>query len=127
MFTGLSEKEIVENIKGAQVTYVFRFKRRDGARDPPILLTFKDRVLPQRVFLGSMAYYVSEYIKPPLQCYNCQRFGHVAGACWGKRRCAMCSGDSEIQSCKAEVPKCPNCEGEHGAWFYGCEQFVQAN
>ncbi len=47
---------------------------------------FKDGVLPQKVFLGSMAYNVKEYIKLLLHCYNCQRFGHVAGSCRGKRR-----------------------------------------
>lgn len=126
MFAGLSEKEILENVKGAQVTDVVRFKRRDGAGDPPILLTFKDGVLPQRVFLGSMVYQVREYIKPPLRCYNCQKFGHVAGSCRGKRKCAKCGGDHIIQNCKAETPKCPNCDGDHAAGFYGCEHFVQA-
>lgn len=86
MFAGLSEKEILENVKGAQVTDVVKFKRRDGAGDPSILLTFKDGVLPQRVFLGSMAYYVREYIKPTLCCYYCQKFGHVAGSCRGKKK-----------------------------------------
>ncbi|ROK87097.1 hypothetical protein DPX16_10237 [Anabarilius grahami] len=42
VFAGLSEKEILENVKGAQVTDVMRFKRRDGAGDLPVLLTFKD-------------------------------------------------------------------------------------
>lgn len=77
VFAGLSEKEMLENIKGGQVTDVVRFKRRDGAGDPPVL--FKDSVMPQRVFLGSMEYYVREYIKPPLRCYNCQ----VWACCWG--------------------------------------------
>jgi len=126
MFAGLSEKEILENVKGAQVTDVAKFRRRDGAGDPPILLTFKDSVLPQRVFLGSMAYHVREYIRPPLRCYNCQKFGHVAGSCRGKRKCAKCGGDHIVQNCKAETPKCSNCDGDHAAGYYGCEHFVQA-
>lgn len=49
---------------------MMRFKRRNGAGDP-VLLTFKDGILPQRVFLGSMAYNVREYIIPLLRCYKC--------------------------------------------------------
>lgn len=126
VFAGLSEKEIFENVKGAQVTDVMRFKRRDGTGDEPVLLTFKDGTLPQRVFLGNMAYNVKEYIKPPLRCYNCQKFGHIAGACRGKRKCAKCGGDHIIQNCKAEAPKCPNCDGDHAAGFHGCECFGRA-
>lgn len=103
-----------------------RFKSRNGVRDPPTPVMFKDGVLQQRVFLGSMAYQMREYIKPPLHCYNCQRFGHVAGSCRGKRKCAKCGGDHAIQNCKAEAPKCPNCDGDHAAGFRCCERFVQA-
>lgn len=35
-------------------------------------------------------------------------------------------GDHSIQNCEAEAPKCPNCDGNHAAGFYGCERFVQA-
>lgn len=31
-----------------------------------------------------------------------------------------------IQNCKAEAPKCPNCDGDHAAGFHSCECFVQA-
>ena len=52
--------EILDNVKGGQVTEVLRFRCREGADgDPPVLLTFSDSVLPQRV-LGSMAYQVRE-------------------------------------------------------------------
>lgn len=127
VFAGLSEKEILENVKGGQVTEVLRFRRREGADgDPPVLLTFTDNVLPQRVFLGSMAYQVREYIRPPLRCYNCQQFRPVAGSCRGKRKCAKCGGDHVIQNCEAEAPKCPNCGGDHAAAFRGCMHSVQA-
>ena len=47
VFADLSEKEILENVKGGQVTEVLRFGHRDGADgDPPVLLTFTDSVLP---------------------------------------------------------------------------------
>ena len=59
VFAGLSEKEILENVKGGQVTEVLRFGRREGVDgDPLVLLTFTD----------SVAYQVREYIRPPLRC-----------------------------------------------------------
>lgn len=52
VFAGLSEKEILENVKGAQVTDVMRYKRRDGAGDPPLLLTLKMVYCHRECFLG---------------------------------------------------------------------------
>ena len=73
-----------------------------------------------------MAYQVREYIRPLLRCYNCQRFGHAAGSCWGKRKCAKCGEDHVIQNCEAEALKCPNFGGDHAAVFCGCMHSVEA-
>ncbi len=43
---------------------------------------------PKEVTLGYMTYNVREYVPKPMRCYNCQRFGHTASTCKGKRRCA---------------------------------------
>lgn len=32
-----------------------------------------------------MTYNVREYVPKPMRCYNCQRFGHTASTCKGKR------------------------------------------
>ena len=127
LWAGLSDQEIMDNIKGAEVVEVKRFRSREGARsDPPVLLTFRDLQLPSRVLLGSMAYRVAEYIRPPLRCYKCQRYGHIADACRGVQRCAKCGGDHGIKECTAEAPKCPNCGGDHTAAYRECEHTVRA-
>lgn len=128
VYSGLTEKEILDNVKPrGLVTDVRRFKPRVGVEGgPPVQITFNNDMLPERVFIGSLAYRVKEYIRPPLRCFNCQRFGHVAGSCRGKRKCAKCGGDHAIQECKAEDPKCPNCGESHAAAFRGCRYFVQA-
>jgi len=106
---------------------VLRFKRREGNDgDSPVLLTFAKSALPERVYLGSMAYRVREYIRPPLRCYKCQKSGHVAGSCRGKQKCVKCGDDHDIKECKAESPKCCNCGGDHAAAFRGCEHFDRA-
>lgn len=127
VYSGLSEQEILDNIKGGSVVGVMRFKRKEGdERDSPVLLTFAGNVLPEVMYLGSMAYRVREYIRPPLRCFNCQRFGHTASSCRGKRRCAKCGQEHEIKECKAETSRCCNCGGDHMAAFRGCEHFIQA-
>ena len=127
LYAGLAEKEILENIEGGEVTDVKRFRSKEGARgDPPVLLTFKESQLPDRVCLGSMVYRVREYIRPPLRCYNCQRYGHIADACHGKRKCAKCGGDHGIKECDADSSKCANCGGNHGAADKDCEHTIQA-
>lgn len=127
IWSGMTEKEILDNIKGGQVIEAKRLKSREGGNwDSPVLLVFAGDVLPTRVYLGCMSYQVREYIRPPLRCYNCQRFGHVAGSCRGKRRCMKCGEDHDIKACKAVVPKCSNCGGDHIAAFRGCEYFSKA-
>lgn len=83
--------EIKANLKGGSVRNVRRLQvNREGARrdSESILLEFVSEVLPKKVTLGFMSYNVREYIPIPMRCYNCQRFGHTAKTCKGRRRCA---------------------------------------
>ena len=75
-----------------------------------------------------MSYQVREYIPPPLRCYKCQKYGHVAAVCRGKARCGKCGGeDHEYGKCKQGVKvKCCNCGGEHSAAYKGCEAHKRA-
>ena len=61
-----------------------------------VLLNFEDLVLPGKLRIGYMSYYVGAYVPKPLHCYNCQRFGCVAVVCKGKRRCAKCGGEHAL-------------------------------
>ena len=67
-----------------------------------------------------------EYIRPPLRCYECQKFGHSAGACRGKQRCMKCGEEHDIKECMEGAPKCSNCGGDHAAGFRGCMHFIKA-
>ncbi|KIJ24136.1 hypothetical protein M422DRAFT_103244, partial [Sphaerobolus stellatus SS14] len=47
---------------------------------------------------------VQKYIPPPVQCYRCQAFGHIAATCPGKSnpsslRCARCAGQHPTNQC----------------------------
>ena len=77
--------------------------------------------------MGYISYLVRQYIPPPIRCYKCQRFGHVAVQCRGKHRCAKCGGEHEYGKCGDKaVLKCCNCGGDHSAAYGGCEKQKEA-
>lgn len=118
----ITESAIVKNLEGAEIETAHRFKESGTA----VLLTFKQETMPMRVYLGYMSFQVKQYIRPPLRCYKCQRFGHVAAVCRGNKRCGKCGGNHDFAQCQAEEIKCCNCGGNHTASFRGCEHHVRA-
>ena len=118
----VSEEEIVRGVKVIEAAR--RFKEGRMA----VLVTFKQEVkaLPADVLLGYVLYPVREYVRPPLRCYRCQRFGHVAAVCRGSRRCGKCGGDHEFAQCSVNQVKCCNCGGDHITSFHGCSHHVRA-
>ena len=75
-----------------------------------------------------MSFQVRPYIPPPLRCFQCQKFGHVAAICRGKKRCGKCGGeDHEYGQCQEGVSvKCCNCGGSHSAAYKGCQAHKRA-
>lgn len=65
------------------------------------------------------------------QCYNCQRFGHIAEWCLFAYRCVKCKGNHKPKQCKRvgksdSKPYCCNCDKEgHPASFGGCPKAVE--
>ena len=121
----VSEQELLSCLKGADVIAAKRMGKGENGRGTAPILTFKDDVVPKRVMLGYMSYPVREYERPPLRCFKCQRYGHVAAVCRGKQRCRRCSKDHDGKECKEPV-KCCNCGGDHLASFRGCQNYVKA-
>lgn len=93
-----------------------------------ILLFVDEKVLPTRVRVGYMSFQVRPYIPPPLRCFKCQKFGHVAAICRGKQRCGKCGGeDHEYGQChQGTSVKCCNCGGSHSAAYKGCQAHKRA-
>lgn len=58
-------------------------KGKEKTESLSILLCFKKEI-PSRVQMGYISYAVREYIPPPLRCFKCQQYGHVASQCRGK-------------------------------------------
>ena len=80
-------EELKKNIKGGKIEGIRRLQMvKDGVKvdSTSILLEFMDEVLPAKVMIDYMCYNVREYVPPPVRCYYCQRYGHIAKVCKGK-------------------------------------------
>lgn len=121
---GINLDDIKSNMRGGKIKEVRRLQTtRDGTRSDSegIMIVFDEERLPTRVTLGYMNYRVREYIPNPVRCYNCQRFGHVAKVCKGKKRCARCGENHGYEECNVNTqPKCCNCGGNHSVAYGGC-------
>lgn len=59
----------------------------------------------------------------PVQCKNCQRFGHSQANCKLKPRCVKCSQPHHYSVCpkpQSTPPTCVNCGQTHSANYRGC-------
>lgn len=129
VITGIPVSEslnnVIEGITNAKIKEAKRLKTRwNGAicDSLSIMLTFDETKLHDKVFIGYMSYEVKMYIPPPVRCYKCQKYGHIAAICKGKMRCSKCSGEHEYGQCDKEAKlKCCNCGGEHSSAYRGCE------
>lgn len=128
--TEITEEEIRVNVRGVRVMRVKRLPfTRDGVKGPSlsVLLTLEEDKIPEKIRIGYVSYIVRPYIPPPMRCFKCQRFGHIAAACKSKLRCAKCGGEHEYGKCERGVKiKCCNCGGEHSAAYKGCDAHKKA-
>lgn len=98
---GENLEELRKLIKGGEVTGIKRLQAvRNGEKvdSPSVLPEFQGNNLPERVMLGYMSFSVRVYVPPPLRCYKCQRFGHIASVCKGVR-CGRCRGEHVYDEC----------------------------
>ena len=118
-------ERLKKSICGAEVSRIKRLMRTvNGERveSLSVILEVQGNVLPERVQIGCMSFPVRPYVPPPLRCYKCQRYGHIATACRGKQRCSNCGGEHRFEECEErEQLKCCNCGGQHRVTFGGCE------
>lgn len=123
--TDVSVESIKRNLSGAVVVDVKRLKyvkNEQKVDSLSVMIHFDAEKFPEKVYLGYLSYVVRPYIPPPIRCFKCQKFGHVAAVCNGKQRCARCGGEHEYRKCGHAVdPKCCNCGENHSAGYGGCK------
>jgi len=68
--------------QGVKFVKRFRFKSSDSSElkdSKYVFLQFFTADLPGEVKIGYLFFRVKQYVPRPLQCFNCNRYGHVAG------------------------------------------------
>lgn len=124
-----SEKEIMEMAVQDPlhpITYVQRIKTRDKDTKELVDTTrikvgFKADYVPQEIKLGFSIVQCKYYMPILRQCYNCQKFGHLANQCKTKSSvCVNCSQNHRKDDCSSIIKKCANCKGSHAATDKKC-------
>ncbi|KAJ8023329.1 hypothetical protein HOLleu_35737 [Holothuria leucospilota] len=86
-----------------------------------------NRALMDGIFIGYEHHVVQTLQRPPtpLQCFKCQRFGHLAAHCTHTQTCLCCAGNHTLADCDKpkEEPKCANCQEAHIASYKGCTKY----
>ncbi|KAG0434010.1 hypothetical protein HPB47_019414 [Ixodes persulcatus] len=93
--------------------------RRQG-KSTTVRVTFEGKDLPQYVHMGYVRHPVALFVSRPLQCFRCNRMGHIAAVFERERTCAKCSGNHDTSTCKSETARCVNCRREHAATSSEC-------
>jgi hypothetical protein len=123
-------KTLIEVMQGeAQVQNIERLKRRiDGEWTDSVSLKIKFEYaeLPKTIAIAHNVYRVSPYVGEPLQCFKCQRLGHLAASCRSKIRCLLCGGSHSKDQCQNESFHCANCQGNHKANSRECHYYETA-
>jgi len=123
--TDVSVESIKRNLPGAVVVDAKRLKYAKNEQKVDslsVMIQFDAEKLLEKVYLGYLSYVVRPYSPPPIRCFKCQKFGHVAAVCNGKLRCARYGGEHEYGKCGQGVnPKCYNCGENHSAGYGGCK------
>ena len=75
-------------------------------------------------FKGSHCQVEKEKESKVIQCFNCQRFGHLAKNCGRNQCCPHCGNEHPKRHCTLPA-KCANCNGGHPAFSKACPEFTK--
>ena len=131
----ITAEELFELIKcnNAEILKISRLNKfkntSSGGKEPSmnIKIDFAGKILPPKVYLGNLSFVVKRYNLPPLKCFKCQKFGHMANGCKQKKdTCNKCSGEHKMADCTSSTTKCANCKGDHAASSRDCKYNKEA-
>lgn len=84
-----------------------------------------NQILTHRAHIGLCLYRAEPWKPKPMQCFNCQRFGHFSIVCRSTPRCINC-GESHARTPGERCSKptsCCNCKGGHMANSSKCDHY----
>ena len=119
-------EEAEECMKSQGVTKIHRVTRRNGDKieqTNTYFITFAMPSPPDRVHIGMHEVRpVTLFQQKPLQCFNCQKFGHPKGKCKAKPVCGKCGHEAHENACP-HAAICTNCKGDHAPSSRNCPAY----
>ena len=129
-FRGLSDKEILDDLKCQGVKNIRRILRREEGHLKPtdiLVMSFDSPEIPKHpINYDEHEYRVCPYIPKPMRCFKCQAYGHTQKSCKNKIRCSKCGqkGHSE-RDCRSQSAHCFHCSGDHPAYSRNCPRWTK--
>ncbi|XP_076337481.1 uncharacterized protein LOC143239824 [Tachypleus tridentatus] len=122
------ESEILVGLSTQGVSAVRHIStRKDGVTllTDILVLTFTSPRAPATIKAGYLICRVRPCIPNPLQCFQCQRFGHSKTSCRGSLTCARCGGKDHDAYEYDRDPHCVNCNSSHPSYFRSCPKWLE--
>lgn len=142
---GLEKDEDVSELKseinnqcGENVVHLVKQVYKNGQKLSVYLVLINKSESVQKVtgikYLQHLRVKWERYIKKDIvQCFNCQRYGHIAKYCNMKYRCVKCQKEHGPKNCtlqnseKRDELECVNCKSKgHPASYKGCPVYKTA-
>ncbi|KAF9761028.1 Nucleic-acid-binding protein from mobile element jockey [Nosema granulosis] len=130
--TGIPTEMLDEELKTAGLNFSsWEWRNKRGAPRATLLVSLKDQSLYNktlskgRVLLFQTPFRVEKPLSTkPVQCFNCQKFGHSSITCTGQTKCRTCSLEHRSKDCPKGLKKCANCKGDHCSTALICPKGV---
>ena len=121
---GVSEEEMIENLKSQGVTSVKRIilqKEGKHIETNTFVLTLNTPIVPKDIKKFYRNIKIELYIPNLLRCFWCQKFGHHEDKCSATPVCSKCGQEGNHTSTCSNPIKCANCGKDHPAYSNQCE------
>lgn len=121
----VTDDEIAQHLRTEDISSKVVHVRRLGGSST-VKIAFSSSKLPSYVLLGHVRHVVSPFKERPLQCHNCNGFGHKKVACQRPKACSRCGEhhDTLNAECQSATVKCINCQGNHQATSHDCPKWI---
>jgi len=120
-------KEVLktQNVSNCVILSYYNKEKKERQPSTTVKLFFNIPELPMKISLGFRMYKTKVFVPKPIQCFNCQQFGHMQSDCSKAKVCYKCGQQHETNECTATKPKCVNCKGEHQSNSNTCPKEIE--
>ena len=91
------------------------------------LITYNTPNIPISIRIGQYNVRVNPYVRSPVHCFKCQKFGHGQSQCKGKLVCFKCSEEGHDGYTCENDHKCTNCGEPRMASSINCKVYIKEN